>query len=115
LNNPSSTKDILSILLDDTNLEILKLLDGKELNIQQIASLLDIPLSSTYRKISKLERHGIVKKTQVIRKLDGSEESAYTSWIYEITINYKDNSLSFKIRQKPLQDKIVRLWQKFKS
>jgi DNA-binding transcriptional ArsR family regulator len=91
LKNPLSTKDILSILLDDTNLKILKLLDGKELNIQQIASLLDIPLSSTYRKTSKLERHGIIKKTKVIRKLDGSEESAYTSWIYEITINYKDS------------------------
>jgi DNA-binding transcriptional ArsR family regulator len=54
LNNPSSTKtkDILSILLDDINLKILKLLDGKELNIQQIALSLDIPLSSTYRKIS---------------------------------------------------------------
>ena len=113
MNNPS-TKDILSILLDDTNLKILELLDGKELNIQQIASLLDIPISSTYRKIGKLERHGIIKKTKVIRKIDGSDESFYTNWIYEITINYKDNSLSFKIRQKPLEDKIVRLWQKFK-
>jgi predicted transcriptional regulator len=114
LNNSSSTKDILSILLDDTNLKILKLLDGKELNIQQIASLLELPLSSTYRKISKLDRYGIIKKTKVIRKLDGSDESIYTNWIYEITINYKDNSLSFKMRQKPLDDKIVRLWQKLK-
>ena len=114
MNNPSSTKDILSILLDDTNLKILKLLDGKELNIQQIASLLELPLSSTYRKIGKLDRYGIIKKTKVIRKLDGSDESIYTNWVYEITINYKDNSLSFKIRQKPLDEKIVRLWQKLK-
>ena len=113
--NNLSTRDILSILLDDANVKILELLDGKELNIQQIATLLDIPLSSTYRKIGKLKRYGIIKKTKVIRKLDGSDESVYTSWIYEITINYKDNSLSFKVRQKPLQDKIVRLWQKFKS
>jgi len=115
LNNHSSTKDILSNLLDDANLKILKLLDGKEQTIQQIALFLDMPLSSTYRKISKLEKHGIIKKTKVIRKLDGSDESVYTSWIYEITVNYKDNTLSFKMRQKPLQDKIVRLWQKFHS
>ena len=115
MKNPSSTKDILSILLDDINLKIIELLDGKELNIQQFAILFDIPLSSTYRKIGKLKRYGIIKKTKVIRKLDGSDESVYTSWIYEITINYKDNSLSFKVRQKPLQDKSVRLWQKFKS
>ncbi len=114
MNNPS-IKDILSILLDDTNLKILELLDVKELNVQQIALLLGIPLSSTYRKIGKLEKYGIIKKTKVVRKVDGSDESLYISWIYEIIINYKDNSLSFKIRKKPLNDRIVRLWQKFKS
>ncbi len=113
--NNSSTRDILSILLDDANVKILELLDGKELNIQQIALSLGIPLSSAYRKIGRLEKHGIIKKTKVIRKLDGSDESLYTRWICEITINYRGNSLSFTIKQKPLQDKIVRLWQKFKS
>jgi len=47
-------------------------------NIQQIASLLDIPLSSTYRKIGKLEKHDIIRKTKVIKTLDGSDESTYT-------------------------------------
>jgi DNA-binding transcriptional ArsR family regulator len=115
LNNHSSTKDILSILLDESNLKILKLLDGKEQTIQQVSSLLDIPLSSTYRKIGKLEKLGLIKKTKVVRTLEGLDESVYTLWAYEITVNYKDNSLSFKIKQKPLDDKIVRLWQKFKS
>ena len=115
MNNPSSTKDILSILLDETNLKILKLLDGKEQTIQQVSSLLDIPLSSTYRKIGKLEKLGLIKKTKVVRTLDGLDESVYTLWAYEIIVSYKDNSLSFKIKQKPLDDKIVRLWQKFKS
>ncbi len=113
--NNLSTKDILSILLDDTNLKILEVLDRKELNIQQIALSLDIPLSSTYRKIGNLEKYGLIKKTQIIRKVDGSDQSIYTSWILEINVNYKNNSLSFKIKKKPLKDKIVRLWQKFKS
>jgi DNA-binding transcriptional ArsR family regulator len=115
LNSPSSTKDILSILLDESSLKILKLLDGKEQTIQQVSSLLDMPLSSTYRKIGKLEKLGLIKKTKVVRTLDGLDESIYTLWAYEITVSYKDNSLSFKIKQKPLDDKIVRLWQKFKS
>ncbi len=114
MNNPS-TKDILSILLDDINLKILEVLDGKDLNIQQIALSLDIPLSSTYRKIGKLEKYGLIKKTQIIRKVDGSDQSLYTCWISEILIYYKNNSLSFKINKKPIKDKIVRLWQKFKS
>jgi DNA-binding transcriptional ArsR family regulator len=115
LSNHSSTKDILSILLDDANLKILKLLDGKEHSIQQVSSMLDIPLSSTYRKFGKLEKHGLIKKTKVVRTLEGLDESVYTLWVYEITVSYKDNSLSFKIKQKQLDDKIIRLWQKFKS
>ena len=115
MNNTSSTKDLLSILLDESNIKILKLLDEKEQTIQQVSSLLDIPLSSTYRKIGKLEKLGLIKKTKVVRTLDGLDESVYTLWAYEITVSYKDNSLSFKIKQKPLDDKIVRLWQKFKS
>jgi hypothetical protein len=76
---------------------------------------LDLPLSSTYRKVSKLEELKIIKKTKVMRKLDGSDESFYILWAYEINISYKNNSFTFNIKQKPLDEKIIRLWQKFKS
>ncbi len=93
----------------------MEILDRKELTIQQISSSLDLPLSSTYRKISKLEQPGIIKKTKVIRRIDGLDESFYTLWAYEINISYKDHSFTFNIKQKPLEERIVRLWQKFKS
>ena len=107
--NNLSTKDILSILLDNANLKTLEVLDGKEINIQQIALSLGILLSSIYRKIGKLEKYGLIKKTQIIRKVDGSDQSLYIRWIYKIKINYKNNLLSFKINKKPLNDKIERL------
>ena len=110
----ASAKEFLSILSDDTNLKIMKLLYGEQLNIQQISSLLDIPLSSAYRKIGKMEQLQILKKTKIVRRLDGLDESFYTTWIYEININYKDNTFSLKVKHKPMEDKIVRLWQKFK-
>jgi DNA-binding transcriptional ArsR family regulator len=110
----ASAKEILSVLSDDTNLKIMKLLEGKELSIQQVSSQLGIPLSSAYRKIGKMQQLQILKKTKIVRRLDGLDESFYTTWIYEINIIYKDSTFSYRIKQKSLEDKIVRLWQKFK-
>ncbi len=109
-----SPEDILSFLTDNTSLTILKLLDGKEYSIQQIASNLGLPVSSTYRKVNKLEQLKIIKKTKIIRKMDGTDESFYTSWIDEIQINFKNNRITYKIKNKEHQDKIVRLWQGFR-
>ncbi len=109
-----SPEDIISFLTDNTSLTILKLLDGKEYSTQQIASNLEIPISSTYRKVNKLEQLKIIKKTKIIRKMDGTDESFYTSWIDEVQINFKNNRITCKIKNKEHHDKIVRLWQGFK-
>jgi hypothetical protein len=93
----------------------MELLDGKELSIQQISTSLDMPLSSTYRKVARLEQLAIIKKTKIIRKAEGMEESFYTRWVYEVNISYRDNSFSLSIKQKPIGEKIVKLWQKFKA
>ena len=114
MNNPSP-KDILLFLTDDTSLNILKLLDGKEYSIQQIASLLELPISSTYRKVNRLEQIKIIKKTKIIRKIDGTDESLYTSWIDEIQVSFKNNRITCNIKNRYQQDKIVRLWQTFKQ
>jgi len=110
-----ATRDYLSILLDEVSLRIMKLLEEKELTIQQVATLLDLPLSSTYRKMNKLEQLDITKKTKIIRRLDGLDESFYTLWIYEISVSYKNKKLVYNAKHKPLEDKIARLWQKFKN
>jgi predicted transcriptional regulator len=111
----SSPEDILSFLIDKSSLTILKLLDGKEYSIQEIASNLDQPLSSTYRKVNKLEQLKIIKKTKIVRKTDGTDESFYTSWIDEIQIIFKHNKIICKVKNKEYHDKIVRLWQGLKS
>lgn len=107
--------DILALLTDKPSLAILKLLDGKEYSIQQIASSLDLPVSSTYRKVNKLENLHIIKKTKIVRKNDGTDESFYTTWIDEIQISFKNNKITFKIKNKEhSHDRIIRLWQGFK-
>jgi predicted transcriptional regulator len=68
---------ILSILTDEPTLKIMKLLDKRELITQNISSTLNIPLSSTYRKVRKLDQLKIIKTTKVVRTLDGLDESFY--------------------------------------
>jgi DNA-binding transcriptional ArsR family regulator len=115
LNNDSTAKEILSILTDEPSLQIMKLLDKRELSARNISSTLNIPISSTYKKMKRLEELKLIRVTKVIRTLDGMDESFYTLSIKQISVTYKNDTFSFDIQQKAFDDKIVRLWQKFKN
>ena len=108
-----NSDEILSILSDKQSREIIKVLSKTELTIQQISNLLSIPQSTAYRKTRKLEELNIVKKIKVVRTLEGLDESYYKNWTYEITVTYRDGKLSYKLEHVKMEDKIVRLWQKF--
>jgi len=115
LNNDSSSKDILAVLADEASLQIMDLLSKKELTARIISSNLNIPISSTYKKIKKLEQLKLIRITKVVRTLDGMDESFYTLSVKEIHITFKNNAFTFDIQQKAFDDKIIRLWQKFKN
>ena len=115
MNNGSTAKEILSILTDESSLQIMNLLYNRELSARVISSTLNIPISSTYKKIKRLEQLKLIRITKVIRTLDGMDESFYTLLIKQISVTYKNNTFSFDIQQKAFDDKIVRLWQKFKN
>jgi len=112
-NDEESSDDILSILSDKQSIEIIKLLSKTELTIQQISNLLNIPQSTSYRKTKNLEKLKIVKKTKVVRTLEGLDESYYKNWTYEIVVTYRDGNISYRLEHVKIEDKIVRLWQKF--
>ena len=115
MKNDSTANDILSILTDESSTQIMKLLDRQELSARAISSTLNMPISSTYKKIKKLEQLKLVRITKVMRTLDGMDESFYTLSINQITVTYKNHTFSFDIQQKVFDDKIARLWQKFKN
>jgi DNA-binding transcriptional ArsR family regulator len=108
-----NSDEILSILSDKQSREIIKMLSKTELTIQQISNLLNIPQSTAYRKTRKLEELEIVKKTKVVRTLEGLDESYYKNWTYEIVVTFREGELSYKLEHVKMEDKIVRLWQKF--
>lgn len=105
--------EILTILSDEQSREILKLASKTEFTILQISNTLNIPLSTAYRKIRKLEELKLIKKTKVVRTLEGLDESYYKNWTYEIIATYRDGELSYKLEHVKMEDKIIRLWQKF--
>jgi len=111
--NKDNSDEILSVLSDKQSREIIKLLTKTELTIQQISNLLNIPQSTAYRKTRKLEELNIVKKTKVVRTLEGLDESYYKNWTYEIVVIFREGKLSYKLEHVKMEDKIVRLWQKF--
>ena len=111
--NNDNPDEILSILADNQSREIIKVLSKTELTIQQISNLLNIPQSTAYRKTRKLEELEIVKKTKVVRTLEGLDESYYKNWTYEIVVTFREGELSYKLGHVKMEDKIVRLWQKF--
>jgi len=109
----SESEDIIAVLSDDQSKEIIKVVSKTELTIQQISNLLNIPQSTAYRKVRKLEELKILKKTKVVRTLEGLDESYYKNWIYEIVVTFRDGILSHTLEHVKMEDKIVRLWQKF--
>ena len=109
----NDSDEVLSILADKQSIDILELLSNEELTIQQVSKRLNIPQSTAYRKIRKLEKLKIAKKTKVVRTLEGLDESYYKNWIFEIIVTYKSGKISYKLTHLKMEDKIVRLWQKF--
>lgn len=107
--------DIASVLADRYTREILTILTNAELSSQQIAAKLDMPTSTTYRKIKNLEELNLIKKTKVVRTIEGLNESYYRSTVSEINVNFKDGKMTYSIERIKMDDKIVRLWQKFKD
>jgi len=105
--------EILSVISDKQSREIIKQVTNTELTIQQISKLLNIPQSTAYKKVRKLEELKIIKKTKVVRTLEGLDESYYKNWSNEIIITFRDGELSYTLERAKIEDKIVRLWQKF--
>lgn len=107
--------DITTVLADKYTRDILTILAKEELSAQQIATRLDIPTSTTYRKIKALEDLNLIKKTKIIRTVEGLGESYYRSLVLEINIRYKDGNLTYTVDKIKMDDKIVRLWEKFRD
>ena len=105
--------EILSILGDEYSRKILSILSKNELNAQNISNVMEIPISTTYRKIKNLENLQLIKKTKIVRTLEGLDESYYRSMVSGIELKFKDGEISCKLEKLSMDEKIQRLWEQF--
>lgn len=109
----SDPDDILALLSDKQNRSVITILYDGALTIRQVSTLLGMPQSTTYRKMKILEDFKIIKKTKVVRTMEGLDEAYYKSWVSEIVITFREGKISYRLERTKLEDKIVRLWQHF--
>ena len=109
----ANDEELLSVLADEYSRKILSILTKNELTAQQISDQMGIPTSTTYRKIKNLESLELVKKTKVVRTLEGLDESYYMSLVLGIDVRFKDGEVHCKLEKFPMDKKIQRLWEKF--
>lgn len=107
--------DTVSALADRYNREILGILSAEELSGQKIAEKLDIPTSTVYRKIKQLEELKLVKKTKIMRTLDGLDQSFYRGTVSQVEIKFEGGKTTYVIHRIHLEDKLIRMWQKFRD
>lgn len=105
--------EILAILGDEYSRKILSVLAKNELNTQEISAKLGIPASTTYRKVKNLESLSLIKKTKIIRTIEGLDESYYKSLVSGIEVKFLDGEISCKLEKFTMEEKMQRLWEKF--
>lgn len=105
--------EILSVLADEYSRNILSILTNNDLTAQQISDRLGIPTSTTYRKIKSLEALEMVRKTKVVRTLEGLDESYYRSLVSGIDVKFRDGKIHCSLERFTMDKKIQRLWEKF--
>ncbi len=105
--------EILAILGDEYSRKILLILAKNEMNPLEISVNLGIPASTVYRKIKNLESLGLIKKTKIIRTLEGLDENHYKSLVSGIEVKFRDGEISCKLEKFTMDEKIQRLWEEF--
>ena len=61
-------EDQAKLVLDNINFKILELLVSEELNATSLSEKLKVPLPTIWRRLSKLEKYGLIEVTKIERK-----------------------------------------------
>lgn len=73
VNSPNEFKELAQALSIDARIDIINLLQHKSLNVNEIASALDIPLSTATVNVKKLEEAGLIE-TEFLSAVRGTQK-----------------------------------------
>ena len=89
IKDPKLISSIFKALGDEKSLKILSLLSVRSLSVTDIIRDTNIPSSSTYRKISELEKDGLIGIERTVITDDGKSFNIYKSTFVEINIKFR--------------------------
>ncbi len=95
--------------------EILSLTSMKECSALELSKELNIPLATVYRKLKLLENSEMIENVKTTINLSGNEEKYYRCLVNEATVSFHDGKFSIDLKRMDHINKILRVWQRFKS
>ncbi len=94
--------EIIKVIIEDTRSKILRLLRFRDMTISEIASILNKDISTIFRHIKKLEKHGLIKVTGE-RKMHNVPEKLYGRTVRTIILapeSYERNAFIKRYAEK---------------
>jgi predicted transcriptional regulator len=99
LSDSSAVIPLLQDITDETTLKIILSIIDVPKNVFQICHENKIPLSSTYRKIKKLQHDGLISIEKIETDGKGRKVIFYRSKIKSLDFNLKKESILLKLEQ----------------
>ncbi len=113
IEDPKMISSIFKALGDEKSLKILSLLSVRSMSVTDIIRETNIPSSSAYRKISELEKEGLIGIERTVVTEDGKSFNIYKSTFVELNIKFTMGD--YYIRAIPNRDIIEKAFGLFHS
>lgn len=113
ITDPEMIQHILAALADERSLTILSNMSYKAISAMDLIREESLPVSSTYRKISKLEEEGLIGIERTVVMEDGKTYNLFKSTFVDFTIKFEHGNLS--IDATPNQDILDKAFNLFYS
>ena len=96
LTDPKLIQSVLKALSDEKSCLILSKLSDKSLSAMDLIRQENLPVSSTYRKISELEEEGLIGIDRAIVMPDGKSYNLFKSTFSDFTIQFSNGKVSLE-------------------
>src|SRR5437867_957394 len=87
---------LVELFSDDLNLRMIAAVSVRPRSARELASLLNIPVSRTYRRIKRLENEGFIAVKDRVPSGFGKRENLYESRLRSFEITYEVGSISLR-------------------
>ncbi len=96
--------EVVKALADEYSTKILLSIMAKPLSVVEICQIIDIPISTCYRRIRALEIGGIIRVERTIFTEDGKKFMRYASIIKNATISFDLGNLQVDVSLKGIPE-----------